>query len=401
MSQRRGHPAPADGAAHDHIGAPSGCAWDEIVGQPRVVEFLKRATSDGAASHAYLFVGPPGAGKKSAARALACALLCKDGGCGGCPVCQRIRRGVHPDVRVFVPEGAAGYLVEQVRDEIMHDVALKPIEAAAKVYILDRAETFNAAAANAFLKTLEEPPEGVTIVLLSTSYEAVIETVASRCQVVRFAQLTPASATALLVERTGASEDEALAALAASGGVVPRALEFLRTPARAAARARVLEVMRDLPVMDGLDVLGAARELLSAVRAPLDEVKARQEGELRERAEFLGRTGGSTKAIEERHKRELTAREREGIGEIVNVAESWLRDALASSVGEASVALNRDAADEAAAAGSCLSAAAAAQALAAVGTARRRISYNVGPQLVVEAMLFDIQEALICPRSWE
>ena len=109
---------------------------------------------------------------------------------------------------------------------------------------------------------------------------------------------------------------------------MPRALEFLRSPQRAA----MLAVMRDLPVMDGRDVLVSARELLKAVRAPLEDVKARQEGEMRERVEFMGRQA-QVKDVEARNKRELTARERESVAELFAIAESWLRDALASSVG--------------------------------------------------------------------
>jgi DNA polymerase-3 subunit delta' len=350
--------------------------WDELLGQERVAAFLRRSIADGASSHAYLFVGPPGAGKKSAARALACALLCADGGCGICPACTRVKRGSHPDVRVVEPEGAATYMVEQVRD-LIHDVNMSPIEAPVKVYILDRAEALGQQAANALLKTLEEPPEAVVLVLLATSYEAVIPTVSSRCRVVRFAPLAP------------------------SGGVVGRAVEFLGSSSRREARRRLLTVLRDLPVMDGRDVLEAVRELLGQVRAPLDEVKARQDAELKERLDFLGKTAGSAKPIEEKHKRELTAREREGVAEILSVTESWLRDCDAVVAGAPELVVNRDAADDLAAAASCVGDRALSRALSAVSEARRRITYNVSPQLAVEAMLFDIQEAIVCPRSWE
>jgi DNA polymerase-3 subunit delta' len=364
--------------------------WDELLGQERVAAFLRRSIADGASSHAYLFVGPPGAGKKSAARALACALLCADGGCGICPACTRVKRGSHPDVRVVEPEGAATYMVEQVRD-LIHDVNMSPIEAPVKVYILDRAEALGQQAANALLKTLEEPPEAVVLVLLATSYEAVIPTVSSRCRVVRFARgRAPAP-----------GPDDAMAALAASGGVVGRAVEFLGSSSRREARRRLLTVLRDLPVMDGRDVLEAVRELLGQVRAPLDEVKARQDAELKERLDFLGKTAGSAKPIEEKHKRELTAREREGVAEILSVTESWLRDCDAVVAGAPELVVNRDAADDLAAAASCVGDRALSRALSAVSEARRRITYNVSPQLAVEAMLFDIQEAIVCPRSWE
>lgn len=373
--------------------------FDDLVGQERVAGFLRSAVESGSTSHAYIFVGPSGSGKRSAALLLACALICDDGGCGTCAACARVRRGAHPDVRVVEPAGAMSYLVEQVRDDLVPDMWLAPADGHAKVYILDRAESLGDAAANAFLKTLEEPPPKVTIVLLADDYDVLIPTITSRCQIVRFSPVAPGRAVALLAERTGAGEDEALAALAASSGALPRALEFLRSPARGEAREHVLAVLRDLPVMDGRDVLVSARDLLREVRAPLDELKKRQGVELRERVEFMGRAA-QAKDVEQRHKRELTAREREAVLEVVAVVESWMRDVLACSSGASGVT-NRDAADDICTAAACMSQAAIQAGLAAVSRARRRVSYNVSPQLAVEAMLFEIQEARTCPRSWE
>jgi DNA polymerase-3 subunit delta' len=375
------------------------CVFDDLVGQERVAGFLRAAVESGNASHAYLFVGPPGAGKRSAALLLACALICGDGGCGACEACARVRRGAHPDVRVVQPAGAATYLVEQVRDELVPDMWLAPADGHAKVYIIEGAEALGDAAANALLKTLEEPPSAVTIVLVTDDYDAVLPTITSRCQAVRFAPVTPSRALALLADRTGAGQDEALAALAACSGDVPRALEFLRSPARRDSRDHVLAVLRDLPVMDGRDVLVSARDLLREVRAPLDELKERQGVELRERDEFMGR-GARNKDVEQRHKRELTAREREAVFEVVAVAESWFRDVLAVSAAADGVA-NRDVSDDIETAASCMGPAAIEAGLDAVARARRRVSYNVSPQLAVEAMLFEIQEARTCPRSWE
>jgi DNA polymerase-3 subunit delta' len=371
------------------------CAWDDIVGQGKAASFLKTVAQAERVGHAYLFVGPPGSGKKTAALALACALFCEDNGCGACPACGRVRRRVHPDVRIIEPEGTAGYIKEQI-DYVIHDVQLMPIEGPHKVYIFESADLFNEKSANAFLKTLEEPPDDVVIVLLAHSYERVLPTIASRCQVVRFRRIPPAEAAAVLVTQTGADTAEAASALAAVGGVVARAREFLSSPARRAARDLILRTLKDLPVMDEYDVLLAARELLAAVKAPLDEVKTAQAAELAERSEYLGR--GAVKQLEERQKRELTAREREGVAEVLNVAESWLRDCLVISQGVEDLVVNTDDVDAMEEVGSVMTPAAAARALSAVNEARRRISYNVSPQLAVEAMLYDLREVLRCPR---
>jgi len=371
------------------------CVWDELVGQRRAIGHLRRAVETGAVSHAYLFVGPTGSGKKSAARALACALFCADGGCGACPACRRARTGTHPDLHMVSPEGVAEYLIAQVRD-IIHDVHLKPIEAPYKIYVFDDVGRLKGEAANAFLKTLEEPPADVVVVLIADDYDDVLPTVASRCQVVRFAPVATHTARALVTERTGASENEARAALAAADGVIPRAIDLLRSPGRRNARAAILGVLKRLTVMDGHDVLLAARALLSEVRAPVEEVKSAQADELDEAREFL--TRGAASDIEKRHKRELTTREREGVTELMSVTESWLRDCLVMARGAAELVDNADAADATAEIAAVLSVPAAVKALEAVRTARSRIAYNVSPQLAVEAMLFDIQEVLRCPR---
>lgn len=370
--------------------------FDDLLGQPKVASFLSAAVRSGAVSHAYLFVGASGAGKKTAAKALACAVVCDDGGCGTCPACQRVRKGHHPDVRTYQPEGAATYMVEQMRD-LIHDVTLSPIEAKRKVYVIDRAEALGPQAANALLKTLEEPPADAVLVLLATTFDAVIPTIASRCQVVRFSRISPTTAVAMLVQRAGVGELEAREALAAAGGVVPRALDFLRSGERHEMRAHVLGVLKDLGTMDAHDVMVSARTLLASVKAPLEELKAVQAAELKDRTDFLGGKA-STKPIEERHKRELTAREREGVNEVLNVAESWLRDCLTLSVAAGELVENADAVDTMEEIAAVITPAAGLRAIAAVSEARRRVAANVSPQLALEAMLFDIQEVYRCPR---
>ncbi|MDO9556472.1 MAG: DNA polymerase III subunit delta' [Coriobacteriia bacterium] len=372
------------------------CVWDDLLAQKRVADFLKHAATTGTVAHAYLFVGPTGAGKKTAARALACSLFCDDGGCGVCSICHRIRNGKHPDVHVFRPAGAATYMVEQVR-EVIHDVHLKPVQASHKVYIFEEADRFNAGSANAFLKTLEEPPDDVIIVLLTRSFDAVIPTIASRCQIVRFRPVPESMAIGVLIERSGATQDEARIALAASDGVISRALDFLESPVRRKTRDATVELLKRLPLMDGHDVLLGARTVLSEAKAPVEMLKAAQAEELAERKELFGK-GISTKPIEDRHKRELTAREREGVTEVLSVAESWLRDCLVMSGCAPELVANADDADAIEEVAAIITPRAAVSAVEAVARARRRISYNVSPQLAVEAMLFDIQEVLRCPR---
>ena len=170
--------------------------------QERVRDFLTNAVASGRASHAYLFLGAPGAGKLDAAWALAQAFLCEQDGCGACDSCVRVARHTHPDVHYYTPESATGYLIAQTR-ELLDDVPLAPIRAKAKVYIIDRAEQLRANTANALLKTLEEPPEGVMFILLGTSADVMLPTIVSRCQCVPFRLVSPAAAARAVSRATG------------------------------------------------------------------------------------------------------------------------------------------------------------------------------------------------------
>ena len=185
-------------------------AFENILGQPKVREFLRASVVSERVTQAYLFVGPAGSNKTQAAYALAQALMCpkgprgpRGGSCGACDRCGRILRRKHPDVRYFAPAGANGYLVEQVR-EIVADTALSPIQADKKIYILDRVDQLGASAANAFLKTLEEPADDVVMILLGRTRESVLPTIVSRCQVVPFRHIPASEAAGIVAQNTGA-----------------------------------------------------------------------------------------------------------------------------------------------------------------------------------------------------
>ena len=361
--------------------------------QPRVRSFLERAIASGRASHAYLFLGAPGSGKLDAAWALAQAIICDEGGCGACDACVRVARHTHPDVHYLAPESVTGYLIAQTRD-LIDDVALAPIRARSKVYIVDRAEQLKADSANALLKTLEEPPQGVTFILLGTSAETILPTIVSRCQCVPFRMIAPEDA-ARAVERTCGAPLERCRMAVAVAGSPTRAVAFLKSASRQDARRRMLRAIDALPHADNLDILDAAKELVVAVKAPLDEVKSTQEAVLAENADFLSR--GALKQLEDRNKRELNARERSGIMEVLASARSLLRDVLATLEGVPGGIVNEDAADIVERLAHATGPVGALAAVEAVSAAERAIARNVTPQLTFEVMLFDIRKALLCP----
>ena len=159
------------------------------LGQPRAVAQLRKAMAAGRVPHAYLFSGPAGAGLVEAAIALACTLNCANGGCGECESCRKIVAGIHPDVVTLVREGAANIVpIESVRHQVIARIALPPHEADVRVFIVEEATAMAPPAANALLKTLEEPPARTLFVLCTTAPEQLLPTIRSRCQRVRFAE---------------------------------------------------------------------------------------------------------------------------------------------------------------------------------------------------------------------
>ncbi|HEY6033174.1 MAG TPA: hypothetical protein VIV58_02915 [Kofleriaceae bacterium] len=159
-------------------------------GQERVVAVLQRAIARDRVPHAYLFSGPAGAPLMDTAIALACALNCevaRGEGCGECEACSKILAGIHPDVVTLVREGAAQIVpIESVRNQVIARIGLPPHEARVRVFVVEEATALAPPAANALLKTLEEPPARTLFVLNTTAPEQLLPTIRSRCQRVRF-----------------------------------------------------------------------------------------------------------------------------------------------------------------------------------------------------------------------
>lgn len=158
--------------------------FDQVVGQEHIERTLRNAVSDGTTTHAYLFCGPRGTGKTTTARLLAKALLCDNGPtpnpCGTCDQCREVAEGTHPDVAEMDAASRTG--VDNVREEIIGRVAFAPTKGRFKIYIIDEVHMLSAAAFNALLKTLEEPPDHVVFIMCTTDPHKVPETIQSRCQ---------------------------------------------------------------------------------------------------------------------------------------------------------------------------------------------------------------------------
>jgi DNA polymerase-3 subunit delta' len=211
-------------------------------GHDLVFDRFRRTLRAGRLASTFLFVGPPGIGKRSFALQLAQGLLCDRrpeealDPCGQCPACAQVLAGTHPDVVVVAKPADKNYIPlelligdkdHRMREGLCHDISLKPFSGRRKVAVIDDADFLNQEGANALLKTLEEPPPRSLLILIGTSEQRQLPTIRSRCQVVRFSPLAEADVADLLLS-TGSCSDKPLArrAAALAGGSLAKAIQW-------------------------------------------------------------------------------------------------------------------------------------------------------------------------------
>jgi DNA polymerase-3 subunit delta' len=312
-----------------------GLIWERVLGQERVRKLLSAAAADPGGT--YLFIGPAGVGKVSAARVFAAAALCKDQ-CGECSSCTRALKGMHPDVVWFQPEGAT-HRVAAIR-ELVAQAALSPIEADRRVIIVEEADKIVERSQNALLKALEEPAASVTWILVANALEPFLPTILSRCQIVEFATIPEATVAHLVSDRFEVTDEEASLIVRSARGDLGRAIALagdeshrqLRERAFAAATARGEEPRW---------ALATGEEVQQAAAEAKDRVRGDQKAELAHLIEIHG-DGPWRRRLADRHKRALRAAETG----VYSTFLIWLgyafRDLAAISAGDDSTIVDRD-----------------------------------------------------------
>lgn len=327
-----------------------------VYGHTWAMELLRRQIDQEKVAHAYLFTGPAQIGRGTLARWLAQALLCEGEGsppCGRCPTCQKVAAGTHPDLHwlhLGLQEGNRRTLgIEAVR-EMRLGIAERPFYGRRKVYLIEDAECMTVEAGNALLKTLEEPPPFVVLLLVALSDHLLLPTIVSRCQVLPLRPLPRREVRQALVEHWGASEEQAELLSSLCQGRLGWAVQALADP-------RVLERRRE-----GLAVLG---RLLSA---GLLERFAFAEAQ-----ERLWRDGKAVFVLE-----------------MLQCWQGWWRDLFFLSQGCVDLVVNRDQLEVLRNAGRQIAPQVALVFLQALRTAQERLQEQVNPRLALEELLLQL-----------
>lgn len=202
-----------------------------VVGHDLIIQRLERQRAEGRIAHAYLFTGPPQVGKRTLAWTWGMALLCadpEDPPCGSCRSCRLMQAGHHPDAIQVLPEGSS-LKVDQVR-EVQRLLAHTPVEGPYRIVLFDQAEAMTTEAANALLKTLEEPPSYGVLMLIAPSPESLLPTVVSRCQILSLDPVPIPRVRQALQERWGIPLDQADRLARLSGGRMGWAVQAAQDP---------------------------------------------------------------------------------------------------------------------------------------------------------------------------
>jgi DNA polymerase-3 subunit delta' len=261
---------------------PARTVWDDLVGQHRVVDALRRAAGGHGMSHAWLFTGPPGSGRSNAAVAFAAALQCEQGGCGECHECHTVLKGSHADVTVVRTEKLS-IGVDEVRDLVRRS-ALAPVGRRWQILVVEDADRLTEQACNALLKAIEEPTDRTVWMLCAPTVEDVLPTIRSRSRLVSLTTPTPADVAEFLVRVDGVDAGLAAYAARASQGHIGRARALARDDDVRDRRTSVVSIPARLTSLGAC--LTAATELTETARveaqAITDALDARERQQLAE-----------------------------------------------------------------------------------------------------------------------
>ncbi len=240
-------------------------SFSEIIGQEDAKNLLKNAAKTGNHSHAYIFSGEKGSGKMMLAEAFAQMLECENPGDDSCMECHSCKQALtkdNPDI-IYVSreEGKSNMTVDLVRERIVNDVDIKPYSYKYKIYIVDEAEKMNKQAQNAILKTIEEPPEYVIIILLTTNHNSFLQTILSRCVLVQMKSVNSENIKNILQTKYGAVDYQAEMVASFAQGNVGKAIALATDSNFNEVKTKVVSLCKRAGRMDEKGIANAVKEI--------------------------------------------------------------------------------------------------------------------------------------------
>jgi DNA polymerase III subunit delta' len=389
--------------------------WDDLVGQGRVVEALRDASGaareilDGAGpgigmTHAWVFTGPPGSGRSTAARSFAAALQCTADvpGCGECHGCRTVLAGTHPDVAVVTPVGLH-HLTDDIRG-LVRLAALAPANGRWQVVIIEDADRLEGPdqawrPANALLKAIEEPTPRTVWMLCAPSLEDVLPTIRSRCRPIGLVTPPVEAVAEVLVRRDGIEPDLAAFAARACQSHIGRARRLARDEASRSRRSEVLAIPSKLTGVGAC--LGAAATLVDAAGGEAEAATTERDAdETAGMALALGQGSSrgldasgraQLKDLEKQHKRRATRTSRDILDLSLLDLIGFYRDVLACQLGATVPLTNLDIAGDITSIAESSRPETTLRRIDAIGQCRTAIAGNVAPLLAVESMMLSLR----------
>lgn len=238
--------------------------YSDIIGHEDIVKHFKSSIELGKVSHAYILNGEKGAGKKTLASVVAKSLQCETGEpdpCGKCKSCLQAESGNQPDIIWLNHEKPNVITVDEIREQIVNDVDLKPYSSRYKIYIVPDAQLMNPAAQNALLKTLEEPPEYTIIILLTSNVDKILPTIISRCLVLNFKPIEPLDVIEYLIQNLEVDSAKARFCADFAQGNLGKAVRLAISPDYNELKEDSIRLLSNIQDMDIDDIIRAVKSM--------------------------------------------------------------------------------------------------------------------------------------------
>lgn len=221
--------------------------FNNIIGHEEIIRHLKNAMKTGKISHSYIFTGAPGSGKKLLAGTFAMTLQCETGETEPCLKCDSCKKAIgknHPDIIIVNHEKPGTISIDEIREQVIHDVAIKPYCSPHKIYIVAEADLMTPQAQNALLKTIEEPPEYAVILLLTSNIDSLLPTIQSRCVRLDLKVVDDSLIKKYLMERLQVPDYQAEIDVSFAQGSIGRAKEVATSEEFASMTANALKILK-------------------------------------------------------------------------------------------------------------------------------------------------------------